>query len=122
MGIFPVWGFQLLIAITLSFLLRLNKALVIIAANISVPPMIPLILFISHYTGGLWLGKQAQKLSFSTDITFEKMWESFFQYVIGAVTLSIASGVIFGILTYGALKIFNKRPSQSRSAKSKLIE
>ncbi|MES1225118.1 MAG: DUF2062 domain-containing protein, partial [Bacteroidota bacterium] len=41
MGIVPIWGFQLLAAIALAIVLRLNKALVIIAANISVPPMIP---------------------------------------------------------------------------------
>ncbi|MFZ6009870.1 MAG: DUF2062 domain-containing protein, partial [Bacteroidota bacterium] len=36
MGIVPIWGFQLAVAIPLSFLFRLNKALVIIAANISI--------------------------------------------------------------------------------------
>jgi uncharacterized protein (DUF2062 family) len=56
MGIVPIWGFQLIVAITLSFLLRLNKALVIIAANISIPPMWPLILFLSYEMGKFWMG------------------------------------------------------------------
>jgi hypothetical protein len=38
MGIIPIWGFQLVSAIFLSILLKLNKPLVIIAANISIPP------------------------------------------------------------------------------------
>ncbi len=109
MGIAPVWGFQLLIAITLSFLFRLNKALVIIAANISIPPMIPFIIFISHAVGGWWLGEKAQKISFSNEITLAMIHENFVQYVIGAVTLAIISGIIFGVLTYGTLKLLNVR-------------
>lgn len=116
MGIVPLWGFQLLIAITLSFVFRLNKALVILAANISIPPMIPLILYFSHVTGGFWMGKRAQSLSFSDDITFAMMWDNMFQYVIGAITLSIVTGVIFGVLTYGALKIFRPRRTSRENA------
>ena len=109
MGIAPVWGFQLLIAITLSFLFRLNKALVIIAANISIPPMIPVIIFLSHVTGAFWMGKKAQHISFSTEITFEMIRANFLQYVLGAITLAIVSGVIFGVLTYGSIKLFKSR-------------
>lgn len=109
MGIVPLWGFQLAIAITLSILFRLNKALVIIAANISIPPMIPVILFLSHVTGTIWMGDKAQHLSFSTDITFVMIQKSLLQYVFGAVTLAIAAGVIFTAVTYGALKIFGSK-------------
>lgn len=109
MGIFPVWGFQLIIAISLSFLFRLNKALVIIAANISIPPAIPLILWLSHYVGGFWLGDAAQSISFSKEITLAMMWDNLFQYAIGAVTLSTVAGVIFGVLTYGMIKLFKKK-------------
>jgi len=113
MGIVPVWGFQLAIAITLSFLLRLNKALVIVAANISIPPMIPLIIYLSHLTGSLWLGANAQQISFSSDITLVMIQQSFFQYVIGAITLAIISGAIFGMVTYILLKIFKRKPQVS---------
>ena len=109
MGIVPIWGFQLLVAIALSFLFRLNKALVIIAANISVPPMIPLIIFISHRVGAIWMGDKAQRISFSSNITLEMMYSNFFQYVLGAITLAIAAGVIFGVLTYGIIKLIRKR-------------
>ncbi len=111
MGIVPLWGFQLVIAIALSFAFRLNKALVIIAANISIPPMIPIILFLSHYTGRIWMGEKAQYLSFSKNITLELMWQNFFQYVLGATTLAVVAGVIFGGLTYVGLKLFKRRQS-----------
>jgi uncharacterized protein (DUF2062 family) len=108
LGIVPLWGFQLLIAIALSFLFRLNKALVIIAANISIPPMIPAILFLSHLTGTLWMGDNAQWISFSRDITFEKIQNSFLQYVLGGVTLAVVAGIVFGGVTFVMLKLFRK--------------
>lgn len=109
MGIVPVWGFQLAIAITLAFLLRLNKVLVILAANISIPPMIPLILFLSHLTGSIWMGENAQHISFSEKITLEMLEASFIQYIFGATTLAFIAGIIFGGVTYIGLKIFKRQ-------------
>lgn len=109
MGIFPVWGFQLIVAITLAFLLRLNKVLVILAANISIPPMIPLILFLSHLTGAIWMGDNAQRITFSSEITFEMMEASFIQYVLGAMTLAFVAGVAATGLTFIVLKLFNRQ-------------
>lgn len=109
MGIFPVWGFQLIIAIALAFAFRLNKVLVILAANISIPPMIPLILFLSHLTGSIWMGENAQYFLFSEELTLERFKTSFVQYVLGAVTLSILAGILFAGLAYAGLKIFRKQ-------------
>lgn len=108
MGIVPLWGFQMAIAITLAFLFRLNKVLVILAANISVPPMIPLILFLSHLTGAIWMGDNAQHISFSKEITLDIVHASFIQYVLGATTLAFMAGILSGGITYVALKIFKR--------------
>ena len=108
MGIVPLWGFQMVIALFLSVLFRLNKALVIVAANISIPPMIPLILFLSHLTGALWMGSRAQHISFSQEITLELMENNSIQYVLGAVTLALVAGMMFGGLTYLGLKLFKR--------------
>lgn len=108
MGIVPVWGFQLALAIALSFLFRLNKALVIIAANISIPPMIPLILFLSHYTGAFWMGEKAQKISFGKEITLELVQNNFVQYVLGGITLAVLAGVTFFGIAFLGLKLFNR--------------
>ena len=108
MGIVPVWGFQLIIAIALSFLFRLNKALVIIAANISIPPMIPAIIFLSHWVGGYWMGENAQYISFSKEITLAMVRDNFIQYAAGAVTLAIIAGAVFAGITWILLKIFKR--------------
>ena len=44
MGIVPLWGYQMLITLFLAHLFRLNKVIALVAANISIPPMIPLLL------------------------------------------------------------------------------
>ena len=109
MGIVPIWGFQLITAITLSILLKMNKALVIIAANISLPPMIPFILYFSHLTGKVWMGENAVTLSFDKGITLDDLHNSFVQYVVGAITLSILMGLITGIISYVLLTLFRKK-------------
>jgi glycosyltransferase involved in cell wall biosynthesis len=110
MGIVPIWGFQLIVAITLSFLLRLNKALVIIAANISIPPMIPLILWLSHVIGAIWMGANATSISFDQELTFDVIHRNFVQYLYGAVTLAVLGGAGFGMLSYLLMKAFKPKP------------
>ena len=109
MGIVPIWGFQLIVGIALAFALRLNKVLVILAANISIPPMIPLILFLSHLTGRIWMGKNAEYISFSKELTFETMSNSLVQYFLGAVTLGCIAGIVLGGITYLGLKVFKRK-------------
>lgn len=108
MGIIPIWGFQLAAAIGGAFLLRLNKPLVIIAANISIPPMIPLILYLSHASGAMWMGDQATTITFAKTLDVEFFKDSFLQYVYGAITLAVAAGVIFTLITFTLLKFFRR--------------
>ena len=113
MGIVPIWGFQLITAIALSVLLKMNKALVIIAANISLPPVIPFILYFSHYTGKIWMGKNAVSLSFDKAITLEDLHNSFLQYLMGAFTLSVLAGLAAGSFSFIVLSLFRKTKKQA---------
>lgn len=81
----------------------------IIAANISIPPMIPLVLYASHLTGKLWMGANAQSISFSDEITLAFIHQNFVQYIYGAITLAIVAGILFGGVTYGLLKLSKMR-------------
>lgn len=99
MGIFPIWGFQLLIGIPLSHFFRLNKALFILAAHISIPPMIPLIIFFSHMIGGHILGVESH-LIFENTLTLESVKNEIFQYYIGAVALSFIGAAAGGALAF----------------------
>ena len=94
MGIFPVWGYQLILGLSICHYLKLNKVLFTISAHISIPPMIPLILYLSYLIGGMLVGGQ-QVLDFSkSDLTIESLANNFFQYLVGAVILSIFAGVL----------------------------
>ncbi|MBC7536939.1 MAG: DUF2062 domain-containing protein [Ferruginibacter sp.] len=109
MGIIPIWGIQLGTAIFLAILLKLNKALVIIAANISLPPMIPLIIFSSYKIGALWMGDHPGHLEFSSNITRESIRTNLAQYIYGSITLAIMAAVFFGLTTFGLLKLFKRK-------------
>jgi len=109
MGIVPIWGFQMLVALLLASLMRLNKALVLIAANISIPPMIPLIIFGSFMMGRVWMGTDATFLVFSKDITQEAVQRNVLQYLYGSVTLAVIAGLTMLLVSYVFLTIFRKK-------------
>jgi glycosyltransferase involved in cell wall biosynthesis len=109
MGIVPIWGFQLISAIFLAILFRLNKPIVIIAANISIPPMIPLIIFLSYMMGGFWMGEKAIDFSLTGNITLDSIRQNLQQYIYGSITLAIVAGIALGLLTLLLLKIFKKK-------------
>lgn len=109
MGIIPIWGFQLAAAIFLAIILKLNKPIVIIAANISIPPMIPLIIFGSYKMGAWWMGKNAMQIDFSRAITLDTIRKNLQQYIYGSITLAVVAGICFGLLTFVLLKLFNKK-------------
>ena len=109
MGIIPIWGFQLAAAIFTAIVCKLNKPLVIIAANISLPPMIPVIIFASYKTGTFWMGQNALQMNFSRSITLAAVKQNLQQYIYGSVSLAILAGVFFGVVTFVLLKLFNRK-------------
>ena len=108
MGIVPIWGFQLVSAIFLSILFRLNKPIVIIAANISIPPMIPLIIFLSYKLGGLWISNSVN-ITLNSDISLATIKQNLEQYIYGSITLAIVAGMLLGFITFILLKIFKRK-------------
>ncbi len=109
MGIVPIWGFQLAAAIFLAILFKLNKPLVIVAANISIPPMIPVIIFLSYKVGALWMGDNAMQIDFSNNITIQSIKKNLQQYILGSITLAVAAALVFGLVTFIFLKLIEKK-------------
>ena len=112
MGIVPIWGFQLVTAIFLSVLLKLNKALVIIAANISIPPMIPFIIYLSYKTGAVWMETGRSDLFFTKELSLEAVKGNLTQYIYGSITLAFAAALLSGLLTWMLLMAFRKKQIQ----------
>jgi uncharacterized protein (DUF2062 family) len=107
MGIIPIWGYQMLVAYGLAYVFKLNKIITLVASNISIPPILPLILYGSFTTGAWFLGKSS-KIDFD-HISFETVKQDVIQYVIGSVLLAIISAIALGIIVYLLLRIFRKK-------------
>ena len=109
MGILPIWGFQLVSAIFLAVLLRLNKGLVIVFANISIPPMIPLIIYASYRFGAFWMPANADVISLTKTLSLSAIRYNFKQYLAGSISLAIIAGLVTGLITYLLLQLFSKK-------------
>ena len=103
MGIVPLWGYQMIVAFAVAHVLKLNKALVIIASNISIPPMIPFILYGSMKTGAIILN-QPLALTFK-DVTLEAVKKMLVQYIPGSIVFAVIVGAIGWLVTFFILKI-----------------
>lgn len=108
-GILPIWGFQLLLAIGLAHLFRLSKLITGVAANISIPPMIPILLYISYITGG-WVMGTGSNIRFSTDLSVKSFESNLVQYIVGSIVFAIVFGIVAGIIAFLLLRIFRRRP------------
>ena len=109
MGIIPIWGFQLATAIFLAILFKLNKPLVILAANISIPPLIPVIVFLSYKMGAFWMAGNAIEVGFSNAITLDSIKNNLLQYVYGSITLAIIAAIAFGLVAFIFLKLIERK-------------
>jgi glycosyltransferase involved in cell wall biosynthesis len=107
-GVLPVWGWQMVIAVSLAHFLRLNKFVALVASNISIPPFLPLILFLSYLSGGFVLGNETAGLVYSTEINFQWVKQNLIQYVIGSVVFGAVLSPLAGAVTYVLLRIFRR--------------
>ena len=117
MGVAPVWGWQMAIALGIAVAFRLNKVIVLAVSNISIPPMIPIILYLSYISGGIILGRGVG-IHFDSGITLEFVTENLFQYLIGSLIFGSILALVLGFITYLALLFFRK-PKTNPENKSK---
>lgn len=110
MGIFPVWGFQMLLCGVLAHFLKLNKAIAILSSNISSPPILPFIIYGSYKMGELmmsddkitdldWAVIKAEPTKFIVD--------SSVQYLLGSSLLALTAAVGAALLAFILFAGFN---------------
>jgi len=107
-GIAPIWGFQLLAAVSLAHIFRLNKIIAMLASHISIPPVMPLILFAGLEVGhrlftGEWVNFSGQ------EITHEVVLQYLWQWVVGSFALAAAVAAAGTVLTYGIAQLVRKK-------------
>jgi glycosyltransferase involved in cell wall biosynthesis len=110
-GIVPIWGFQFALAIFSAVFFKLNKIIVGLSAQISVPPLIPFVLYASVKTGEFVLGRKVN-LDFTKLLSIETL-NNLYVYYIGATVLSIVAGITGFIITWLLLKIFGYKPTSN---------
>jgi len=113
-GIVPIWGFQLVSAILTAYVLKLNKMIVIVAANISIPPMIPLVLWFSLKTGEWVLGQHVD-LDIMKLLSIDTL-RNLYVYTIGATVLALMMALAGFLITFGLLKLFKYTPQAEESS------
>ncbi|MGM9743437.1 MAG: DUF2062 domain-containing protein [Candidatus Cryptobacteroides sp.] len=107
MGIVPIWGYQMICALALAHLLRLNKVIVVVASNISLPPVIPFILFGSYWTGCRILGKPL--LFAPGEFSLADTGQVLVQYVLGSFVLAASAALAAGIVSIFVLSLVRHR-------------
>lgn len=109
-GLSPFWGFHTILALSLAFILRLNKLIAFAFSNVSLPPLIPLIIYISLKTGGFILGsKPLPPFRWDALESYKEfVGQHLLQYIVGSFTVAILGAIIFGSGTYFLLGLIRK--------------
>jgi len=116
MGILPIWGFQLLVGIPTSIFLRMNKVLFITAANISLPPLIPFIIFFSYLMGQPFFDNEMITYDQIDEMTLDNIHDNFMQYATGGVILSLLMGLLGFLTSWGVLTALRKESKTIQSS------
>lgn len=112
MGIIPLWGWQMVTAAIFAHIFKLNKGIVLLASNISFPPFIPIIIYISLEFGKLiFPGTNKEKLV--ELIGAGEYWQAIVsggaQYLVGSILFGISAAIISFIISYPTFHILFKK-------------
>jgi glycosyltransferase involved in cell wall biosynthesis len=106
-GIAPFWGLQTLIVLFLAYVLRLNKLIAFAFSNISIPPMIPIIIFLSLKIGALFVA--GETVVNANASTFDSIQQNLTQYITGSFILAAFAAVLFGLSGYVLIMFTNNK-------------
>jgi uncharacterized protein (DUF2062 family) len=71
--------------------------------------MIPFILYGSFLAGAPWMGEQATAVPLPSELSLDSIKVNLQQYISGSITLAVAAGLLFGIVSYIFMKLVNKK-------------
>ncbi|MDT0641878.1 DUF2062 domain-containing protein [Zunongwangia sp. F363] len=109
-GISPFWGLHTLLVFLLAAVFRLNKVIAFLFSNISIPPLIPFIVYGSYQVGSLISGKgfnwgiDPDKFDSSAEV-FQGLWH----YVLGSFTLAGFAALLIWIVFYFLFSVTNQK-------------
>jgi len=107
-GIVPIWGVQMAVAATVAHLLRLNKAITLLASNISIPPAAPFIIGAAFILGHWMFTGEVLKLA-PPPLHGAKAFEYIEQWLVGSVVLAIVVAVLGIAVTYTVARLVKRK-------------
>lgn len=107
-GILPIWGYQMIFAGLSAHFMRLNKLVAIVFSNISIPPMIPFILYGSYWLGGRITGLPVELTL--AEVTLRRMAECLAQYFAGSVALAVVAGAAVWAVSWCVMTLMKRTP------------
>lgn len=106
-GIAPFWGFQTILVLALAAVLKLNKLISFTFSNISIPPMIPFIIYGSLKIGS-WILNNNEEIAYDNVSLDFNFLLSLKEYIIGSFVLAFFSAIIFGVAGFVIFKLRRK--------------
>jgi len=111
-GIAPLWGLQLLISLWVAHRLRLNKVVAGVASNISIPPMIPFVVYGSLLMGHWILTGKRFELVFGK-MSISDWWATgkahAWEWVLGSFALAVVVSLTGMLTTYVIARLVHKK-------------
>ncbi len=108
LGLTPFWGFQGILSLSLAAVFKLNKAIAFAFSNISIPPLIPFIIYGSLELGGLVFGTEI-KIDFDNIVENVKLLKQVKEFLVGSFILATLVSILFGTISYLYLTLRAKR-------------
>ncbi len=107
-GIVPIWGFQMIVAAAVAHFLRLNKAITLVASNISIPPVAPIIAGVAFILGHWMFTGQVLSLTWP-HMTRAEVSVFFMQFFVGSFALAFIVGAVGVVGTYVLARLFRRK-------------
>ncbi len=109
-GISPFWGLHTLLVFVLAAIFKLNKVIAFLFSNISIPPLIPVIIYASYQVGSVLMGNGYKwELSLTDFDSSTKVFEGLWQYILGSMALALFISISLWIVFYFLFSMTNQK-------------
>lgn len=109
-GILPFWGLHTLLVFLLAAVFKLNKVIAFLFSNISIPPLIPFIIYISYQFGSLLTGNGvAWELELNNFDSSTEFFKGLWIYVLGSFALAGILASLLWVVFYFLFSVSNQK-------------
>ena len=107
-GIAPIWGLQMVTAAAVAHFLRLNKAITLVASNISIPPVAPFIIG-GAFVLGHWMFTGEVLKFWPPELTGARRFEYLRQWLVGSLALALIVAALGTVGTYVLARLIRRK-------------